>query len=61
MRSPCINVCVLDEESGLCRGCLRTLEEIGNWRLYSPAERERIIDALATRLARDDDTSTHER
>ncbi len=29
--SPCMSVCVMDEGSGLCRGCLRTLEEIAQW------------------------------
>ena len=26
--SPCINVCKMNERSGLCEGCLRTLDEI---------------------------------
>ena len=26
--SPCQSVCVMDEASGWCRGCLRTLPEI---------------------------------
>ena len=29
--SPCINVCKLDETSGWCTGCLRTLDEIACW------------------------------
>jgi len=29
--SPCINVCEMDKQSGLCRGCLRTIEEIVAW------------------------------
>jgi predicted Fe-S protein YdhL (DUF1289 family) len=29
--SPCINVCRMDAQSGLCVGCLRTLEEIAAW------------------------------
>ena len=29
--SPCINLCQMDAASGLCRGCLRTIDEIVNW------------------------------
>lgn len=29
--SPCMSVCVMDEGSGLCQGCLRTLDEIAQW------------------------------
>ena len=29
--SPCINVCRMNAASGLCEGCLRTLDEIATW------------------------------
>ena len=29
--SPCISVCRMDEASGFCEGCMRTLEEIAAW------------------------------
>ena len=29
--SPCINLCQMDEETGLCQGCLRTIDEIVEW------------------------------
>ena len=29
--SPCISVCRMDAASGLCEGCLRTLDEIATW------------------------------
>ena len=29
--SPCVSICLLDEASGSCKGCLRTLREIGAW------------------------------
>lgn len=28
--SPCINVCEMGHD-GLCRGCMRTIDEIVNW------------------------------
>ena len=50
MKSPCNKVCVLDPQSGLCRGCLRTLAEIAGWSAMSDAERERIMAELPRRL-----------
>jgi predicted Fe-S protein YdhL (DUF1289 family) len=29
--SPCINVCQMVQETGLCQGCMRTLDEIVAW------------------------------
>jgi len=29
--SPCISVCTMAFGTGLCRGCLRTLDEIAAW------------------------------
>ena len=29
--SPCISVCRMDAETGLCAGCYRTLDEIAAW------------------------------
>lgn len=29
--SPCISICRMDPQSGLCEGCHRTIEEIVQW------------------------------
>ncbi len=29
--SPCVGVCTLDPDSGYCRGCWRTVDEIASW------------------------------
>ena len=29
--SPCINVCRMNQHSGLCEGCQRTIDEIMHW------------------------------
>jgi hypothetical protein len=47
--SPCIDVCKVDKDSGLCRGCLRTLKEIAKWSKYSKKERRAVIEDLANR------------
>ena len=52
VQSPCVSLCILDEEHGLCRGCFRTLDEIGAWSLYTAQERQRIMAALDARRER---------
>jgi predicted Fe-S protein YdhL (DUF1289 family) len=49
--SPCINVCSLDPASGLCRGCLRTLQEIADWLEMTPDEKRATLRTLALRRA----------
>jgi predicted Fe-S protein YdhL (DUF1289 family) len=29
--SPCINVCKMSPQTGLCEGCMRTIDEIVAW------------------------------
>ncbi len=47
--SPCINVCKMDDHSGLCQGCLRTLDEIAGWGRADDAVRLAILAAVAKR------------
>ena len=47
--TPCIKVCMVDGQSGLCLGCFRTLPEIARWSRYTDAEREAIMQALPAR------------
>lgn len=51
IKSPCINVCVIDETARMCRGCGRTLAEIVAWRDMNDATRAQVMDMLADRLA----------
>jgi predicted Fe-S protein YdhL (DUF1289 family) len=50
--SPCIRVCILDPETGLCEGCGRTREEIASWFRFSEEERGRIMAELPERMRR---------
>jgi predicted Fe-S protein YdhL (DUF1289 family) len=50
MITPCQRICVLDDASGLCRGCGRTRAEVGRWSSYSDAERLAIMAELPQRL-----------
>ncbi len=47
--SPCVAICHMDAASGLCAGCLRTLDEIALWSHSSDTEKQRIWAALAQR------------
>jgi predicted Fe-S protein YdhL (DUF1289 family) len=49
VQSPCTNVCRIEAGSGLCEGCLRTLDEIAEWRRASEARRIEILSALGRR------------
>lgn len=49
IESPCIKVCVIEPETGLCTGCGRTLREIAGWSALGREERRRIMDELPAR------------
>lgn len=50
--SPCINLCQIDRPSGLCIGCLRSLNEIGRWSSLSEPDRLAIMASLPARRSR---------
>ena len=50
--SPCISICRIDDASGLCVGCLRTLSEIALWSTMRDDERRDIWARLAERATR---------
>lgn len=47
--SPCINVCQMEANNGLCRGCLRTIEEITAWSRLDDTAKINILAAVARR------------
>ena len=49
--SPCIKVCAVSGQTGLCIGCGRTLNEIARWASLSESERREIMAALPDRMA----------
>ena len=51
LETPCIDVCEMDEGTGLCRGCGRTIDEIARWAGMSPEERRVIMAVLPARKA----------
>lgn len=47
--SPCVNVCQMDSQTGLCLGCLRTLDEIADWMDYTISEKLEVLGRLDER------------
>lgn len=47
--SPCTGVCRIDENTGWCRGCGRTLGEIADWPMLSPGEKRAVLVRLRER------------
>lgn len=47
--SPCIHLCRIDEPTGLCEGCLRTIQEIIHWADYSEQQRADVLAQLNDR------------
>ena len=49
--SPCISICAIDQVTGLCAGCLRTLDEIAVWSVLDDEEKRAVWTALDARRA----------
>lgn len=49
VRTPCIKVCVVDGESGLCMGCYRRLNEVAGWSKMTPEARDAVMAELPAR------------
>ena len=49
IESPCVKICLVHREIGLCIGCLRTPGEIAAWSKMSPQDRQDIMQELPNR------------
>lgn len=47
--SPCISICRMDAATGLCEGCLRTLDEIAHWSTMADADKRSVWRAIELR------------
>ncbi len=50
--SPCIGICELDDASGFCMGCARTMDEIVSWPDADRKQRLTILSAANERRRR---------
>lgn len=51
VRSPCVKICELDPENGLCRGCHRTRDERDWWIAYSEPQQREVLQRCEQRRA----------
>ena len=49
VKSPCTSVCKMDDRTGWCLGCMRTLDEIAGWSVLDEAAKRRIRESLDVR------------
>ena len=60
--SPCTDVCRMDASTGLCEGCLRTIDEIVAWSSMNEDAKRAVWVQLASRsidgVGREADTSS---
>ena len=47
--SPCISVCRMDDGTGWCEGCLRTLDEIAVWSVMEDDDKRAVLLELSRR------------
>ena len=47
--SPCVQVCELDADTGWCRGCQRSIEEIAAWGALDDAQKREVWQCLPAR------------
>ena len=47
--SPCNSVCRIAQSTGLCEGCLRTIDEIAAWSRLDDARKREVWNRLAVR------------
>ena len=50
--TPCVKVCFMDDESGLCLGCFRTLQEVAGWSRLGDGDRAAVMAELPSRRGR---------
>jgi len=47
--SPCVGICVMNAQTSLCEGCMRTMGEIAEWARASNERRYDIVLSLKQR------------
>ncbi len=55
IESPCIKICKQDI-NGVCMGCLRTKNEIGDWSTYTNEQKQEVLDKASKRSIVEEET-----
>jgi predicted Fe-S protein YdhL (DUF1289 family) len=45
-----MSVCIMKTDADECWGCLRSLEEIANWSVYSPIEQHIVWQRIGAQI-----------
>ena len=59
IESPCINICKINTDSGLCMGCCRDEFEVFNWINFSDKEKELILSKIKSRVKSNNDQNNN--
>ena len=51
VESPCVSICTINDDSGLCDGCFRTLDEIAVWSQLDNAAKREVWRRIEQRAA----------
>ncbi|MGY4830906.1 DUF1289 domain-containing protein [Sphaerotilaceae bacterium SBD11-9] len=49
--SPCVSICRMNDQSGLCEGCWRTLDEIATWSTMGDEAKRAVWQLIEQRQA----------
>jgi predicted Fe-S protein YdhL (DUF1289 family) len=48
--SPCMSVCIMKTDADVCWGCLRSIEEVACWSLYTPSEQHQVWQRIGLQI-----------
>jgi predicted Fe-S protein YdhL (DUF1289 family) len=51
IQSPCIGVCSMDDSTGFCQGCYRSIDEIQQWWDLDNVQKQAVIELASEREA----------
>ena len=51
VQSPCIGVCSMDDSTGFCLGCYRSMDEIQQWWDLDGMQKQAVLDLIVKREA----------
>ena len=51
VQSPCVGVCSMDDSTGLCLGCYRTMDEIQQWWDLDNLHKQALVALVSAREA----------
>ena len=49
IKSPCTELCIIDDDTGLCVGCYRTSDEIAGWSDFNYEKKREILQEIVLR------------